>query len=199
MGKLIGIVGSKGSGKDTMADYLCDTYNGTKDSFAKSLKDTLKIVFNLSDEQLYGNLKETIDDRYGVSPRVLMQYVGTEMFRNMLGDISPKIGDNIWVMSLENRFIEWNKLDINKDKYYFIADVRMQNEIDMILKHNGIVVHVKRTNQKYTNDEMNVSIKNHKSEQHDLLSGIHSIIENNNTLDDYFQKIEKWFQTINNH
>ena len=43
---LIGLVGRKRHGKDTVADYLTQKYNFTKDSFASPLKKTLKELFS---------------------------------------------------------------------------------------------------------------------------------------------------------
>ena len=56
----IGIAGSAGSGKDTVADLL--VFHGVVDSkynFADPIKSILKHGFGLTDEQLNGKLKET--------------------------------------------------------------------------------------------------------------------------------------------
>ena len=53
----IGLLGQKGSGKDTLADYLVNNKGFVKYSFATPVKNISKILFNLSYEQLYGNLK----------------------------------------------------------------------------------------------------------------------------------------------
>ena len=41
----IGLLGNKGSGKDTLADYLVKEKNFVKYSFAKPIKDIAKIMF----------------------------------------------------------------------------------------------------------------------------------------------------------
>ena len=66
---LIGIVGKKYSGKDTAADYLVANHNFTKMAFADPVKKVAKELFNFNDEQLYGNLKEATDERWGISPQ----------------------------------------------------------------------------------------------------------------------------------
>ena len=66
---LIGIIGKKYSGKDTAADYLVTNHNFTKMAFADPVKKITKELFNFNNEQLYGNLKETVDERWGISPR----------------------------------------------------------------------------------------------------------------------------------
>lgn len=51
------------SGKDTAADYLANEYNFKKLSFATALKEGIgRGVFGLNDRQLYGDLKEEIDE-----------------------------------------------------------------------------------------------------------------------------------------
>jgi hypothetical protein len=73
----IGLLGRSNSGKDTLADYLVKEKQYVKYSFANPVKEIAKIMFNLSAEQLNGNLKEVIDDRWGISPRVMFQRIGT--------------------------------------------------------------------------------------------------------------------------
>jgi hypothetical protein len=80
----IGLLGQKGSGKDTLADYLVNNKGFVKYSFATPVKNISKILFNLSDEQLYGNLKEIIDDKLGISPRVIFQRLGTEFGQDLI-------------------------------------------------------------------------------------------------------------------
>ena len=73
----VGILGKKGSGKDTLADYLVEHNGFIKYSFADPVKNIVNILFNLSDTQVNGYLKETVDERWGLSPRVILQRFGT--------------------------------------------------------------------------------------------------------------------------
>jgi hypothetical protein len=70
-------------GKDTAADYLEGRHPGAakKVAFADKLKKITMDLFGLSHEQCYGSkeVKETIDPRYGKSPRQIMQEVGDKM------------------------------------------------------------------------------------------------------------------------
>ena len=51
------------SGKDTIADYLVREYSFKKLSFAWALKEGIgRKVFGFSDDQLYGDKKETVDE-----------------------------------------------------------------------------------------------------------------------------------------
>lgn len=130
---LIGFSGCKGTGKDTLSDYLVEKYNFIKYSYATPLKDACKTLFLLTDEQLYDqNKKEEIDERWGISPRQMFQIVGTDFFRE-------KINENFWIQ----HFQYWYSM--NKNKNIVIADCRFQNEIDTIKKLNGITIKLVRT------------------------------------------------------
>lgn len=176
---LVGIVGKKRSGKDTFADYVITTSEKTyiKYSFADPLKEICKILFLFNDEQLYGNDKEVIDSRWGVSPRKVLQIVGTDLFRNTLPttceDLSY-IKDNFWIKQFNNWY------ESNKHKNIIIPDIRFQNEIDIIKENNGIIIHI-------INDNVNMN-DTHSSETNEL-SGFDIEVSNNETLNDYYHKI----------
>ena len=57
---LIGLLGKKRVGKDTVAEYLIEKYNFIRYAFADPIKEIAGIMFNFSYEQLYGNQKEII-------------------------------------------------------------------------------------------------------------------------------------------
>ena len=83
----IGLLGNKGCGKDTLADYLVKDKNFIKYSFANPIKEIAKHLFNLSDEQLNGSHKETIDNRWNLSPRIILQRLGTEFGQYKIYDL----------------------------------------------------------------------------------------------------------------
>jgi len=133
---LIGLTGIKRSGKDTVGDYFTHKYGYTKIAFADPLKDTLKILFHFSDDQLYGDLKETIDERWGITPRHAMQYFGTEIVRNRMGEMIPGIGENFWIKNAEMRIEQCGTV--------VVTDVRFPNESDLIRKRKGILIRIIR-------------------------------------------------------
>ena len=140
---IIGICGFKGSGKDTVADYLVEHKNFTKISFASVLKDIIAIIFNWDRNMIEGNtpenrlLREREDkwwsDKLGVkcTPRWAMQNIGTDIFRKYFND-------NIWLYTLQKR------LEDNKDKNYVVSDVRFPNEIEFLQSINAILIYVER-------------------------------------------------------
>lgn len=80
---IIGLLGGKGSGKNTAAAYLAQAYGATVYAIANELKELLRIVFDLSEDQLHGTQaqKETIDPRWGLSPRQMMERQGDALRR----------------------------------------------------------------------------------------------------------------------
>lgn len=140
---IIGITGFIGSGKDTIADYLCTFHGFKRLSFAESLKDAVAAVFNWDRELLEGTTKssrewrEQVDSWWAerlnmphLTPRFVLQYWGTEVCRN-------GFHSDIWVASVEN------KLRLAKDNIV-ITDCRFSNEIKAIKNAGGITCRVER-------------------------------------------------------
>tara|TARA_Y200000002_G_scaffold377243_1_gene382511 strand:+ start:1194 stop:1793 length:600 start_codon:yes stop_codon:yes gene_type:complete len=133
---IIGILGNKDHGKDTVSDYLVNKYKFEKKAFAEPLKEVCQILFGFTFEQLYGNSKEIPDKYWGVTPRNVLQFVGTELFRNKMSEIIPGISQNFWLECMRRKSIEYDRL--------VISDVRFQNEVDFIHEMNGIVIKIER-------------------------------------------------------
>lgn len=97
--KVIGITGLKYNGKDTVSDYLCKKYGYKKITLADPLKEICGTLFGFSHEQLYGSLKEVPDPRwFGLTPRTVFQYLGTDIFRNNMNKLHPNFEDNFWIL-----------------------------------------------------------------------------------------------------
>lgn len=132
MPQIIAICGLKRSGKDTIADYLCKHHNYEKIKIASPLKEGLKAMFGFTDKQLEENEKDIIDPRWGIEPRKVMQFFGTEVMQYHLQTILPDIGRSFWIKLL----IEQHILDPNNaDKRFVIPDLRFKHEYDMLAIH----------------------------------------------------------------
>jgi len=144
---IIGITGQIGSGKTTATNELIK--QGFHElAFATPLKDFLSDLFMLDRSKMNDQkYKNTIDLRWGKSPRELMQLCGTNFVREM-------IHPDFWVMRLAAELLK------SKYKKIVISDVRFSNEAQLIRQH-GFLFHIKRVDNPYKK----VGIKNHKSEQ----------------------------------
>ena len=140
---IFGITGFKGTGKDTVADYLVEHHDFHKISFADKLKDACSTIFEWDREMLTGSTpesrewREEVDewwaDRLGVedfTPRLALQWMGTEAGRNVFGQ-------NIWTAAMEKFILE-------NPGNYVIPDCRFRNEVKMIKSMRGTMIRVKR-------------------------------------------------------
>lgn len=180
--RIIGITGRKFSGKDTIADMLVKDYGYIKLSYATPLKESCRVIFNLTTEQLYGNQKESVDDYWKVTPREILQFVGTELFRDRIGELLPHIGTDIWVKSVIRT------IDANPDSRFVISDVRFPNEVKALQNmDNSKIWRVCR------------DIESHKYEEHASENQIATLlvdndIKNNGTLVDLKLQIMELLQ-----
>jgi dephospho-CoA kinase len=179
--KIIGIIGNKGVGKDTLGEYLVSKYNYTRYGFGDPVKNICKILFDLDEEQLYGNKKDIIDNRYGITPRIMFQRIGTDFGQYKLLELFPelrykKIPKNIWVNLFESY------LEKNREKKIVITDVRFIHEVKFLKKHSAILIKL---------DKDNIQQDSHISEKE--LESINNkyidiCFQNNGSKDDLFNK-----------
>lgn len=179
---LIGITGVKRSGKDTIGEYLCETRGFTRLGFADPLKVACKAIFSFTDEQLYGKDKETRDEYWGDSPRLFMQVVGSELFRETLPKFCKNVGSDIWVKSLERKMNVLYTDNPRTNNKFVITDVRFPNECKFISEMGGTMIRVNRPQKKVTDV--------HASEQHVKTMKVDYEVENDGTLKDLFVKVE---------
>jgi hypothetical protein len=134
---VIGLIGKSRAGKDTTADYLCSAHGFTKIAVADPLKEAMRAIFAYSREQTDGALKEEIDANWGTSPREMMQFVGTSLFRDTLGAHYPAIGADIWARALASRIASASARVV-------VSDIRFPNEAKVIARANGVLVRIVR-------------------------------------------------------
>lgn len=127
--RLIGLLGRKGSGKDTAAlVLLAQGYQNVK--FAGGLKDMLRALLafqgvepEVVERMVEGDLKETPTLMLGGhDPRYAMQTLGSEWGRNL-------IATDLWVEAAIRRA---------GDHRTVITDVRFPNEMEAVVKAGGV-------------------------------------------------------------
>lgn len=117
---VIAFLGRAGSGKSTAAKHVATKYNGNLVSFATPVKRLAKILYRFTDDQVFGNQaeKEAVDPRYGISPRIAMQRLGT--------GARDVIGNHVWVDACLSSIA--NQAGISK-QLFVIDDCRHYNEV----------------------------------------------------------------------
>ena len=205
---IIGICGFIGSGKDTIADYLVNSHEFRRESFANTLKDAVSKVFGWDREILEGRTKQAREWREQVdpwwserlnmpnlTPRWVLQYWGTEVCRK-------GFHDDIWIASLENKLR-------NSTDNIVISDCRFPNEITSIRNAGGIVVRVVRGPEpewyqsaiNFNDGQRNMSwalsrahldrLKIHASETAWVGTKFDAVLDNNGTLDELFLQVQQ--------
>jgi len=161
-------------GKDTAADYLVKNYGFRKMAFAEPLKEAAKIIYGLTDEQVYGDLKEVVDSFWGETPRYILQTAGTNALRT-------HHRQDIWVMATKRKLLQ----DLSAN--WVISDCRFSNEAEMIKELGGFVV---RIDANFPGRKP-IKTGRHSSEI-DMLeyNDWDWILENNTTKEEYYKKID---------
>jgi hypothetical protein len=124
---IIGITGHKRHGKDTISDHLATKYGFVKESFAGPLKEICRTLFGFDDRQLHGDQKEVIDPNWKVTPRTVLQYVGTELFRKQMGKIIPNLEERFWVRCMDQKLQGYPD-----DTKIVLSDVRFPDEAKLV-------------------------------------------------------------------
>lgn len=172
---LVGISGKKRSGKDTMGDVFSE-YAFEKYALADPIKESCKDIFNLTEDQIGGELKEEEDPFWGMTPREIMQHFGTDAFREYFGD-------DVWVKSL------LQTLRLELPMRAVVTDVRFPNEVRPIQRAGGDVIRIDASERLEDRDE-------HASENAlDDYGGFDSVVTNNGSLEEFKDKCHKIAQS----
>lgn len=194
---LIGITGHAGVGKDTAAIYLCENYDRTySHAFAQPLKRACAEAFGIPYAEFQDRDQKEIDNPYwGVSPRKIAQFVGTEFFRHHIQElISDGYSAIFWIERLEGRLT--GELPCPEDEGAYekgdtvvITDVRFQNEYDWVTDNSGKVLHLRRSGY-----EGNIGISGHASEIPVSATSLDVswFINNDSTLEDLYAQLDKF-------
>ena len=143
---LIGLAGKARSGKDTAARYIVKKHGYARVAFADPVKEAAAGMFGISINYFYDDdLKEEPHPFWGISPREMVQKVGTECARQVFGD-------DIWIRRAQlelQRIAQYNEY-AQQDKYVkaipgvVMSDVRYENEAAWIRDSGGIIIHIQR-------------------------------------------------------
>ena len=144
--RLIGVNGFKRSGKDTVADYLVNNMEMHRYAFADPIRAAASGMFGLPLCRFEGDhrLREQPDPYWGISPRRMLQLLGTEGGRKVFGD-------DLWIRRVQ---YEWEGMKREeKDRKgtgyatqggMVVSDVRFVNEAEWIISEGGMILRVVR-------------------------------------------------------
>jgi hypothetical protein len=194
---IVGVGGSLRSGKDTFADFLVKNHGYTKVFMSEPLADALYVLnpiiwvegtkdrpeqkeyryFGRTYKDIFDSLMKANDGNWEETytqikrfpeVRSLLQRLGTDVGRNMLGE-------DTWVNIAKKKLLDLAR----EGKPAVITGIRFPNEFEMIENIDGYSVWVDRPDQEDTRDK---SISQHASETSVSPEDFRSIILNNGTL-----------------
>lgn len=146
--KIVGLLGPAGCGKSSVASYLSNKYGAKRYSFAQPLKEIVRLSFDLTESQVYGTQaqKEAVDPRYNVTPRWLLQRIGTQGVRAVLGP------DFWWQHCLA-------QIERDAGEVAVIEDCRFENEVNGLLAKGASIWRIEAPGERDTQAD-----QNHQSE-----------------------------------
>lgn len=168
---IIGLCGAAGAGKDTAASRLVSAHGFVRHSFAAPLYEAVSAVTGLSVAELQDRSRKEVPIEWiGQSPRALLQSLGTDWGRNM-------VGENLWVDAAIRR--------ISGDTV--ITDVRFDNEAQAVLDRGGAVWQIVGRS---------VAVRSHASEAGVSSRYVTDTIHNTGTLQDLEDAVDAAFQRL---
>lgn len=133
MGILIGLTGRAGVGKDQVAKHLSTRYDFKPMAFAAPLKKAAAEIFGIEEVYFHDRgLKESTAPHWGITPRVMMQVLGTQGVRN-------NFGQDFWV---KRWLLDYAK--IKETENVVLTDIRFANEARVVQDLGGVMVHITR-------------------------------------------------------
>lgn len=184
--RVVALCGARRTGKDTIANYLVFKYGYEHIKITSPLKDICKVLFRFTDEQLETDLKEVVDTRWGVSPRQVMQFVGTDMFQYKIQELLPQVGRHFWINSLVEA------IQGQPGKRFVISDLRFHHEIGGLSLFMPFIIKVISDRIQQNKTDSHVSECEQKEIKEDIL------VTNNNKIEDLYKKIDDVFSMFDN-
>lgn len=180
---LIGITGQAGTGKDTVADYLAGTHHFEVDAFAEPLRDMLTALctgHGIDYALLFERAsKEQPLPHIGISPRRLMQTLGTEWGRALDPQLWVKLAAvRLGLHDLPNSSPVHDRI--------VLSDVRFAEEAAWIRSHGGRIVRVTRAGA--------ASVASHLSETQPIRADV--TIANDGTIPELYRSIDRMLYTF---
>lgn len=183
---IIGLTGPAGSGKDTVARFLCETQGFVQVAFADAMRDGLKAMFGLTDRDLLDRArKELVIPWMGVSPRKLMQELGM-WARNT-------IDRDVWVTITAGRvdtIVRAAPASLHISGIV-VSDVRFANEAGWLRETGAQLWHIHRTTRAYTGLASNARL--HCSEAGIEWKTGDRCIHNDGSIDDLYEHLGEIF------
>ncbi len=164
---VIGLVGYKRSGKDTVANWLHDHWGYTRVSFASPIKSMICKMLNEDGAALERHKDETVE-WLGVTRRYMLQTLGTDWGRVL-------INPDVWILAAMEK--------IRRNRFTVITDVRFENEAAAIAR-------LPNASENWYISRASCSSTEHASEQEIEIIKYDWVIHNHGTQEDLYNQLQ---------
>ena len=130
---VVGLAGYTGAGKTAIVRALVARYGCEVVAFSDTIKEAAILIWDLSEAQAYRE-REAVDERYGLTPRYILQKLGSEVGRAVWPDT--------WIECTRRR-MEF-LVDMEGASSILVDGVRFPNEVDAVHRWGGQVWRVDR-------------------------------------------------------
>jgi dephospho-CoA kinase len=183
--RIVGVCGSKYSGKDTVSNILGKLYGYENIKISEPLKNVSKILFNFTEEQVEGSKKDVVDPVWGITPRQVLQFIGTDIMQFEIQKLLKGQGRNFWV----DRVVK--KIE-SSDHRFVISDLRFLHEYEA-LKTCYSDIYIIRVNRSSCRNQTD----SHISEGEFTKIPANVILDNDGTCDELEKSIVSLFERDN--
>ena len=192
---IIGLIGQKRVGKDTVALMLKDLHCEFKTlALAEPIKQIARIMFGFTEAQLYDDAKDVVDNNWGIKPRDFFEQFGTEIMQFDIYKYLPKLEEKVperlfWVHSLLTK--------INSNEDIIITDVRGLHELKEIKKKKQNVIFIRIVKEKKENEKGNENTHITQKEAGEISDEyVFDTIVNDGSLNDLREKVQMIWKRI---
>ena len=179
---IVGISGKARAGKSLIGSYLVEKYNFEQIAFADTLKKACKEIFGLTEEQVNGGKKEVIDSYWDMTPRAILQKVGTDCLRD-------NFDKNIWINAAHRKILS------NPEKSYVLTDCRFMNETLAVKSWGGILLRIERPQ---AGAKGTMSQHPSETEMESFKQWDHIIDNKGQSVEELFKKVDHFMDTWGN-
>jgi len=185
MRHLIAICGARRSGKDTICKRAAEMHGYKHMKISQPLKDAIKILFGFTNEQMETDEKEQPDPNWNISPRQVMQYVGTDVFQYDIQAQIPGIGREFWVRSFYQSMLQQPETS-----NIILSDLRFMHEYQFF-KNKGIHISVIKVVRGASSTVYDDAVDGHISEKEFHIIPYDAVIMNDSSIEALDQSVDE--------
>ncbi len=192
---IIGLIGQKRVGKDTVASIIREFDNEYKFmALADPIKDIARIMFNFSEKQLYDDEKDMIDAKWNIKPRDFFEQFGTDIMQFDIYKYLPALESRVpqrkfWILSLLSKLQENDKV--------IITDIRGQHELEEVIKFNSNAKFIRIIRPTNSSTDINNRLHITQIEPNQIIEEyITETIINDGTIDELREKVKFFLDKV---